>query len=190
MARKRGDGPKSERFELFIGQGLEPIEAAKAAGYTRPERVVKKRKAWAAEALALPAPKELTDAELAKRTLRSIAELSLLDGAKVQASKALIENAPPAAAEGGNGVCVIFSGREGTDIRGAVDPHDVAEAVHHLADVKQRGQEAALEAFAQAHAVNVADLAQAHWCWMIPSVRAATLRALDKHDPTIRSAAS
>ncbi len=193
MARPKGSGSKIALYNELLAKGVPPAKAVVDAGYSRPaavlkefERAAAKREQDAKAAAAGPA----SDAELARGTLRTITTFATNEAVQVTAARALLDASPPPSAAGGNanGVCVIFSGREGTDIRGAVDPHDVAEAIRFLRDVKERGHESALEAFAQANAVDVSELAQSWYCWTLPEVQKATLRALDRADPTIRAA--
>ncbi|MEY4577447.1 MAG: hypothetical protein RL701_2150 [Pseudomonadota bacterium] len=136
MARKRGDGPKSAEFERLLSDGVEPLEAARRAGYTRPARQLVKRDKWAAEEGTKPVAGE-SDANLAKRTLRNVARLATTDAPRVQAAKALLEQRDVSDSSQSQTV-VVLRGRDpapnakGQWVSTDIDPSVLAAAIEHV----------------------------------------------------------
>ncbi len=175
MPRRRGDGEKAQEFERLLAEGVEPLEAAKLAGYARPDKVVAKRERWAREDAAKPKPDE-SDADLARRTLRNVARLATADAPRVAAARELLASTPDTRA--GDQCLVVFRGREGKGqyVSADIEPEVLAAAIEHVQAQRTAAEERELAEFAAERGLDVEEFELAWALFNDPDAKSAALR--------------
>lgn len=140
-------GDKQREFDELVAAGMDPKEAARVAGFTRPAQALKRLAArnaprsFDAMATAIGTPNTAADApptddlELSRKALRAV--LAFGDPKfHPAAAKALADMAPPPTKDSGPPCVVVFRGREPAPgavvLPSDVDPGDLLEALRLL----------------------------------------------------------